>query len=132
MSGAKCYAGPCQERFSLLGERSMAYTLDGLMIETDDAGYLNDSSEWNRELAVLIARDERIELQDDHWEVLTYLRHYYHEHQIAPSVRVLTQAMRKTLGPEKGNSRYLYQLFPRGTTTQASKIAGLPKPVGCI
>jgi TusE/DsrC/DsvC family sulfur relay protein len=110
----------------------MAYSLDGLTIETDEAGYLSDSSQWNREVAVLIARNERIELQDDHWQVVNYLRCFYQEHRRAPTVRVLTQAMRKTLGAEKGNSRYLYQLFPRGTTTQASKIAGLPKPMGCI
>ena len=110
----------------------MVYHLDGSTIATDEEGYLEDDSLWSPQLALLIARNERIDLQDDHWQVINFLRHYYQQNRIAPTVRVLTQEVRKTLGPEKGNSRYLYRLFPRGTATQASKIAGLPKPTGCI
>ena len=71
-------------------------------------------------------------MDDDHWEVVNFLRNYYEQYQIAPAVRVLTVAIKRTLGPEKGNSRYLYELFPYGPARQASKIAGLPKPTGCI
>ena len=110
----------------------MVYHLDGAVIDTDEEGYLDDGRLWSPQLAVLIARNEEIELQDDHWQVIHFLRDYYQQRQVAPTMRVLTQAIRKTLGPEKGNSRYLYRLFPRGTATQASKIAGLPKPTGCI
>jgi len=83
-------------------------------------------------LAELIAKDEDIEMSNDHWEVINFLREYYEDFQIAPAVRVLTKAVRKKMGPEKGNSKYLYELFPYGPGKQACKIAGLPKPTGCI
>ena len=66
------------------------------------------------------------------WEVINFLREYYQEYQIAPAVRVLTKAIGKKLGPDKGNSKYLYELFPYGPAKQACKVAGLPKPTGCV
>ena len=110
----------------------MAYEVNGTVFEADEEGYLTDIGAWNEELAVLIAQDENIEMGDDAWEVVKFLRNYYEEYQIAPAVRVLTKAIKKRLGPEKGNSKYLYELFPYGPAKQACKIAGLPKPTGCI
>ena len=110
----------------------MAYELNGETFEADEEGYLVDISAWNTDLAELIAKDENIEMNDDAWEVVNFLRNYYEEYQIAPAVRVLTKAIKKKLGAEKGNSKYLYELFPYGPAKQACKIAGLPKPTGCI
>lgn len=110
----------------------MAYEFEGNTIEADEEGYLVNLSDWNRDLAVLIAEDEEIEMTDDHWEVIDFLRQYYEDFQIAPAVRVLTKAIKKSMGPEKGNSAYLYELFPYGPGKQACKIAGLPKPTGCV
>lgn len=110
----------------------MSYQLNGTPIEHDEEGYITDISLWSSELADLIAKDEDIEMTSDHWEVVNFLRNYYEEYQIAPAVRVLTKALKKTLGPEKGNSQYLYELFPYGPAKQACKIAGLPKPTGCV
>jgi len=110
----------------------MAYELNGVTYESDEEGYLVDISKWNQELAELIAKAENIDMGDDHWEVVKFLRDYYEEYQIAPAVRVLTKAVKKSLGPEKGNSKYLYDLFPYGPAKQACKIAGLPKPTGCV
>jgi tRNA 2-thiouridine synthesizing protein E len=109
----------------------MAYECNGMMVEADEEGYLIDVSRWNPELAVLIAESENIGMDDDHWEVVNFLRNYYEEYQIAPAVRILIKAIGKTLGPEKGNSKYLYQLFPNGPARQGCKIAGLPKPTSC-
>ncbi len=110
----------------------MPYDFNGAVVEADEEGYIQDISLWTRELAELIAKDENIEMSDDHWEVVTFLRDYYEEYQIAPAVRILTKAIKKTMGPDKGNSKYLYELFPYGPAKQACKIAGLPKPTGCI
>ena len=110
----------------------MAYQLNGTTFEADEEGYITDISLWSKELAELIAKDENIEMSHDHWEVVNFLRNYYEEYQIAPAIRVLTKAVKKTMGPEKGNSKYLYELFPYGPAKQACKIAGLPKPTGCI
>lgn len=110
----------------------MVYDCNGTIIETDEEGYLTDINLWNPELAVLIADSENIEMSDDHWEIVNFLRNYYEEYQIAPAVRILTKAVKKTLGAEKGNSNYLYELFPYGPAKQAVKIAGLPKPTSCI
>ncbi len=110
----------------------MAYELNGASIEHDEEGYLTDLSQWNIELASILANDEKIELNDEHWEVVNFLRDYYDEYQIAPSIRVLVKALKKTMGKEKGSNKYLYTLFPYGPAKQACKIAGLPKPTGCI
>ena len=110
----------------------MAYEVNGTTVEADEEGYIIDISAWNPELAVLIAEAENIEMGDDAWEVVNFLRDYYEEYQIAPAVRVLTKAIKKKLGADKGNSKYLYELFPYGPAKQACKIAGLPKPTGCI
>jgi TusE/DsrC/DsvC family sulfur relay protein len=110
----------------------MEYQVNGAVIEADEEGYITDISLWSQELAAVIAESESIDMDDDHWEVVNFLRNYYEEYQIAPAVRVLTKAIKRSLGPDKGNSKYLYELFPYGPAKQACKIAGLPKPTGCI
>jgi len=110
----------------------MAYAYNGATVEHDEEGYIIEIGLWSPELAALIAESENIEMSDDHWEVVNFLRNYYEEYQIAPAVRVLTKAIKKSLGPDKGNSKYLYELFPYGPAKQACKIAGLPKPTGCV
>jgi TusE/DsrC/DsvC family sulfur relay protein len=105
---------------------------NGKTYEVDEEGYLVNLSDWSVELANHLAKIENIEMSPNHWEVVNYLRKYYDEYQIAPAVRVLTKAIGKALGADKGNSAYLYELFPYGPAKQACKIAGLAKPTGCI
>ena len=106
--------------------------ISGKSYETDEEGYLVNLADWNEELAGEIAKAENIEMSENHWEVVNFLREYYSEYQIAPAVRVLTKAIGKKLGADKGSSQYLYELFPYGPAKQACKIAGLPKPTGCV
>ena len=58
------------------------------------------------------------ELTDEHWDIINFLREYYEEYQIAPAVRVLTKAVGKEAGQDKGNSKYLYGLFPYGPASR--------------
>ncbi len=116
----------------------MAIEVNGKSIETDEEGYLVNLADWSEEAAKILAAQDKdasdnpFELTNNHWEVIHFLREYYDEYQIAPAVRVLTKAIGKKLGKEKGNSKYLYELFPYGPAKQACRFAGLPKPTGCI
>ena len=101
-------------------------------VETDSHGYLKNMSDWTPELAVIIAAGEQITLSDAHWEVINFVRDFYDEYKTSPAIRALVKAMALKLGEDKGNSRYLYRLFPEGPAKQATKIAGLPKPAKCI
>ncbi|NVJ49420.1 MAG: TusE/DsrC/DsvC family sulfur relay protein [Gammaproteobacteria bacterium] len=101
-------------------------------IETDAEGYLLDGTLWNESLAPIIAAQENLELTDDHWMVINYVRRFYEEYETSPSIRPLVKYLAQNWGEEKGNSLFLYKLFPKGPAKQATKIAGLPKPKRCI
>ncbi|AXX97305.1 MULTISPECIES: TusE/DsrC/DsvC family sulfur relay protein [Profundibacter] len=110
----------------------MSYEVDGQEIATDEEGYITNLADWTPELAEVIAKAEDVEMTDEHWAVVNFLRDYYEEYQIAPAVRVLIKSIKKSMGPEVGNNKYMYELFPYGPAKQACKIAGLPKPTGCV
>ncbi|MGB9665680.1 MAG: TusE/DsrC/DsvC family sulfur relay protein [Ignavibacteria bacterium] len=98
----------------------------GKMIEFDDDGHLKNLSDWNEDIARELAKEEGIpELTDRHWLVINYMRQEFQKVGDAPSIRKLTK--------ESGvDTKELYQLFPKGPAKKAAKIAGLPKPKGCI
>jgi tRNA 2-thiouridine synthesizing protein E len=110
----------------------MTLEVGGKVLETDEEGYIANLSDWSPEAAEKMAVEDGCDLTENHWEVINFLRDYYQEYQIAPAVRVLTKAIGKKLGADKGNSKYLYELFPYGPAKQACKYAGLPKPTGCV
>jgi tRNA 2-thiouridine synthesizing protein E len=101
-------------------------------IPTDDNGYLKNLSDWNLDVAKQIAQDLNLELNEERLEVVLFVRKFYEEYNTSPAIRALVKAMELEYGPEKGNSKYLYKLFPDGPALQATKIAGLPRPVKCI
>lgn len=101
-------------------------------IETDHEGYLMRRSDWSKDLAQQQAAADDIELTTAHWEVIDFLQEYYDNYEIAPAIRILTKQIGKRFGKEKGNSKYLYELFPKGPAKQACRYAGLPKPTGCV
>lgn len=98
----------------------------GKQIEFDSDGHLKNLSDWTEDIARELAKEEGIEeLNDRHWLVLNYMRQEYQKNGDAPSIRKLTK--------ESGvDTKELYQLFPKGPAKKSAKIAGLPKPKGCI
>jgi dissimilatory sulfite reductase related protein len=101
-------------------------TIAGVTVDVNDEGFLTDPNQWTREVAVEIARSEGIdELTPQHWQVVDFMRTEYFEKGTGPTVRVL--------GKTSGVSvKELYQLFPKGPAKVAAKIAGIPKPRGCV
>ncbi|MEN0631711.1 sulfurtransferase TusE [Klebsiella aerogenes] len=108
------------------------FIFEGSEIETDSEGYLKETTQWSEAMAEVIAAQEGISLSVEHWEVVRFVRDFYLEFNTSPAIRMLVKAMANKFGEEKSNSRYLYRLFPKGPAKQATKIAGLPKPVKCI
>ena len=98
----------------------------GKTIELDADGNLSNTNDWDENVAKAIAIEEGIEtLTDRHWAVINYMRKEFQEKGDAPSIRKLTK--------ESGvDTKELYSLFPKGPAKKAARIAGLPKPKGCI
>ena len=101
-------------------------TYDGASVEVDAEGFLQQPDQWNEEMAHEIAAANGIaQLTDRHWQVINFMRNTYLETGTAPSIR--------TLGKVSGVPiKELYQLFPKGPAKLAAKVAGIPKPRGCI
>ena len=111
----------------------MGIEFNGVCYETDENGYLINLDDWTEDLAKILAEGEEIDLTEEHWNIVKFLRRYYDEYQIAPAVKVLSKAIAAENGMDKKTaSEFLYGLFPKGPGLQACKIAGLPKPTGCV
>lgn len=110
----------------------MQLEINGKSIETDSQGYLVNLSDWSEDLANVLAGQDDLKLTETHWEIINMIRTYYHAHGTAPAMRALTKLVKTELGPDKGNSKYLYSLFLYGPGKQAARYAGLPKPTGCV
>ncbi len=100
--------------------------VDGKQIELDEDGFVVNPGEWIDAVAISFAQSEGIkELTRDHWKIINYLRDYYKQFQVAPMVRKMCK--------ETGFSlKQIYELFPSGPAKGACKLAGLPKPTGCV
>ena len=101
-------------------------TIAGTPVDVNEEGFLTDPSQWTEAIAIELAKREGIDpMSDRHWVVVRFMRSEYEATGTGPTVRVLG----KTSGvPVKE----LYQLFPKGPAKLAAKIAGIPKPRGCI
>ena len=101
-------------------------TYAGTEVTVNDEGFFTDPQQWREEMAPQIAAECGIEtLSEQHWQVIKFMRHEYQEKGTGPTVRVL--------GKTSGVSiKELYQLFPKGPAKIAAKVAGIPKPRGCI
>ena len=101
-------------------------TIAGIAVELNDEGFLVHPDQWSEDVAIELARREGIDpLSERHWQVIHFMRSEYEAKGTGPTVRVLG----KTSGVP---IKELYQLFPKGPAKLAAKIAGIPKPRGCI
>ena len=99
---------------------------DDVKIEVDEDGFMQEPDEWNEKVALALAGTEAVdELTEDHWVVVNYLRNYYLEFGVAPMIRKLCKETKFPL-------KKIYELFPGGPAKGACKVAGLPKPTGCV
>lgn len=95
-------------------------------VTVNDEGFFTDPAQWREDMAPLIARQEGIaELTERHWQVIKFMRHEFEAKGTGPTVRVLGKTSGVTV-------KELYQLFPHGPAKEAAKIAGIPKPRGCV
>lgn len=105
----------------------MAYTVDGVELDTDDQGFLLEPN-YSEEIVKLIAEAEGIKLTDDHWAVVNYMRDEYKENGHTPNFRNMLKGYSEVRPGT--DSKFLYDLFPLGPAKQAAKVAGLPQPLG--
>lgn len=105
--------------------------VNGHGILTDNEGYIQDLNEWSEDFAFALAKEEGLELTDEHWQVIHYIRDYYEEHQVQAQVRTMIKHFAKEWGPEKGNNHYLHDIFPKGgPQKQGNRLAGVRRTRG--
>ena len=103
-----------------MGEKTIA----GAALQVNDEGYLEDASQWTKEIAVEIAKELNIDLSDKHHEVINFLRDKYQEG--------VPLTIRKVGKSGIVDIKEFYKLFPGGPLKFSSKIAGIPKPASCV
>lgn len=96
------------------------------MPSIDAEGYLIEPQDWNEDLAAEFARQENIQLSNEHWMVVNFMREYFEEHQVAPDARFVIKHLNQNL--EGASRNKLFELFPYGYVKQACKIAGMKRP----
>jgi tRNA 2-thiouridine synthesizing protein E len=100
-------------------------TYAGTSVAVNEEGFFENPDEWSDQMAAEIAEAEGIDLTEQHWRVIRFMRAEYAAKGTGPTVRVLGKASGVSI-------KELYQLFPKGPAKVAAKIAGIPKPRGCI
>jgi len=102
------------------------FTHGDISIEVDEDGFMQEPDQWNEEIAKALSTTEGVDgLTEDHWKIVNYLRNYYLQFGVAPMIRKLCK--------ETGfDLKTIYELFPSGPAKGACKVAGLPKPTGCV
>ena len=95
-------------------------------INLDPDGFMIDPNLWNDEVARAIAEEEGIdEMTENHWKIVEFIRNYWKEHGLAPEVRLVCKETGLGL-------RQIFKLFASGPARGACRVAGLPKPDGCV
>ena len=102
-------------------------------ITLDQAGWLVNRDDWNEDVALLIAESVKIELTEQHWQLIYIARDYYEENHTCCPTRAFSRILRKRFGKDKSDQKFIYELFPAGGLVHCvNKIAGLPCPCGKV
>lgn len=112
----------------------MEIDVNGKKVQLSEAGWLEDLSEWNEDIAVKIAAEvEGIpELTQEHWDIINLTRREFLENNQVAEPRKFLKIMKNELGKDRSTNKYIFSLFPKGGLIKsANKIAGLPRPKGC-
>lgn len=105
--------------------------VNGKEVETDSEGYIAQLDEWSEDFARALAQQEELELTDEHWQVIQYLRNYYQEHSVQAQVRAMIKHFTQEWGPARGSNHYLHDIFPKGgPQKQGNRLAGLHRTRG--
>jgi tRNA 2-thiouridine synthesizing protein E len=107
----------------------MPLEVNGRIVDTDDEGFLLEPDDWDHSVAEALARQEKIDMTDNHWQIIEMVREHLEHSQCVPEARILLKTLAKSIGKDNATRRYLYQLFPYGYGQQACKIAGTRKPL---
>jgi len=99
-------------------------TYAGVSVDVTDDGYFTDPSQWTKEIAVAIAKEEGLELTDKHYEMLEYLRN-----KQAAGDQLTIRGINKS---GVVDVKTFYQMFPGAPLKKSTKIAGIPKPTSCV
>ena len=102
----------------------MDLNIAGYKLDVTEDGYLTDHSQWNKEIAEEIAKEEGIELTDRHWEVISWI-----QEQVKNDVALSIRGIKKS---GVINIKEFYALFPGGPLKVSTRIAGVPKPKSCV
>jgi tRNA 2-thiouridine synthesizing protein E len=100
-------------------------TFQGRQVPVDEEGFLEDPSQWDEQLAELLAAQIGIELTDDHWRAIRFARQDFSETGETPTLRRMAMV-------GGVSTREMFQLFPKKPAKKLAYVAGLPKPVGCV
>lgn len=102
-------------------------TFGGQELEIDEDGFIQEPEKWTEAVAEDLAKEESsvAPMAEDHWRLVNYIRDYYLQFGVAPPVRMLCKKNGFDL-------KYVYDMFPKGPAAGACKVAGLPKPTGCV
>ena len=106
--------------------------INGKQIETDPEGYLANLDDWSEDVANTLAEQDNLQLGEEHWKIVNWIRSYYQENGTAPNLRVMQKLLKDDLGEQLGDKKYLFELFPYGPAKQGARYAGMPKPTGCV
>lgn len=105
----------------------MSFEVNGKTIETTPSGFLVNLDDWDESVAAAIAESESLELTQEHWDLMNYLRdEYINNNANQPNTRNMVKSM-SAKWDKKIDAKYLYMLFPGDPSKQAGRIAGLPE-----